>query len=262
MKKIKILVLLIVVFSLGGCSPSESAVQTTIAQTIDAQATATRTIRPTKLPTNTKTLIPTLTPRPTNTKMVAPTKTITSTLEPVPDPIIYSGSGSKILDIDDAMLGEARIVDITSEGSSNFSVKTYDANNNPIDLLVNTIGNYTGRHAIDWKGENTKRFEIKANGNWSFTFYPIAKEYMHVADASTPYIGQGDDVVVIQFNPDIGIVDCQTRGNLAIWAISYDGSNLVVNEIAPYFGEFLFPNGTRAMFVTAPGEWTFAATER
>ncbi|MDI6769757.1 MAG: hypothetical protein QMD04_08785 [Anaerolineales bacterium] len=256
-----------IIFALGlfGCAPGEGAIQTAIAQTAvkeiesdlpteTQQPKITNTLRPTR----TATIQP-----PTRTQAPTKTPTNTSTVTPIPEPVVYSGTGNKILDIDDYLVGKPRVIDITYKGSGNFAVISYDANNNYLDLLVNTIGNYSGRVPIDWADDETAtRFEIKGSGDWEFVFYPISRLYQHVAEAPTTYQGTGDDVVILLGNPDVGKIKCETRGNLVVWVISINGRDLLVNEIAPYEGEFLFPSGSAVIFVNAPGEWSITMTAR
>ncbi len=265
MKKAMLIFVMLMGMVVSGCGPSEEAIQTAIAQTIVKELESDVPVE-TQQPKITNTSSPTRTATlqlPTRTKEPTKTPTNTSTVTPIPEPVVYSGSGNKILDIDDYLVGKPRVVDITYRGGGNFAVIAYDADNNYLDLLVNTIGNYEGRIPVDWADNKTAtRFEIKGSGDWELIFYPISTLYQHIAEAPTTYEGAGDDVVILLGDPDIGKIICNTRGHLAIWAITINGKSLLVNEVAPYEGEFLFPSGSAVIFVTALGEWSLTMTER
>ncbi len=89
---------------------------------------------PSDTPKPTDTPQPTNTPRPTNTPLPTATNT------PIPEPIIISGSGDDVVDID-KWSGPAILI-INYQGRSNFVISNYGAGGEKIDLLVNTIGSY------------------------------------------------------------------------------------------------------------------------
>jgi len=117
-------------------------------------------LKPTRMPTNTK--VP-FTPRPTNTLGPTPTTRPTRTPTPIPQPIVLTGSGDAVVDIekDDS----AALVHITYTGSSNFIVWNYGTDGEKIDLLINTIGSYDGIRPLDFLvDEHTARFAVESSG--------------------------------------------------------------------------------------------------
>jgi hypothetical protein len=86
--------LVILLFGLTSCAPSETAIQTAIAQTAlakptdtplpTATATTTASSTPTNTPIPTATIKPTITPRPTKTPTETPFPTATPTFTPTP----------------------------------------------------------------------------------------------------------------------------------------------------------------------------------
>lgn len=72
-----------------------------------------------------------------------------------------SGHGDAVL----VSTGPAGIATIANQGSSNFVVKTY-ASHSSADLLVNEIGNYSGRQP--WPS-GPSFVVIQSDGNWSIT---------------------------------------------------------------------------------------------
>lgn len=204
-------------------------------------AAATATKRSTNTPKPTSTKIPTLTP--------APTKTPT---EP-PPPQAFSGNGDDVVTIDE--VGPA-VVDLTYSGGSNFIVTSYDSGGQQIDLLVNTIGSYNGRVELDfYDDENTAMLEIKASGPWTVIVTPLGEAGLRVATSPGTFNGSGDDVILLSGDPMTGSFINQGESNFVVWSIS-DSRDLIVNEIAPYSGTAIIPNGTFILIVKAESEWS------
>lgn len=262
MKKLVFLLLFTVI--LISCSPTDAQVQEAIEKTNNAASTqtagfksptskitATSTI--TFTPTITNTQEPTNTPKPTNTPRPSRTPT------PKPEPITISGNSDNVVDID-KWDGPA-IAKINFQGSGNFIVYNYGANNERYELLVNTIGAYEGTVPIDFAdNEETKRFEVKANGPWEINIL----DFTEVRRETIPgvFIGSGDDVIFLEGNnPDLLIVDgSNAESNFIIWAYGHR-RNLVVNEIAPYTGTSILENDVLVLVIKeGGGEWSLEVT--
>ena len=151
---------------------------------------------------------------------------------------------------------------IKHTGYANFAVKNYDQNNNNLDLLVNTIGNYEGNVPANFlDDEVTTRLEIVADGSWEVSINPL--DSARIFAVPTQITGVSDDVVVLSGNPDL--LKAQSgpaMSNFAIWAFGGDGRDLVINEIAPYTGTVLLPNGTFILVIVAEGNWSLEVTGR
>jgi len=257
-----IIILLVSVLVLSACgSPALSDAeiqQTAIAEALNSLQAATpenlslaEPIPPT--PTQAP---PTLTPAPTNT----PVPTFTNT--PEPQPIVLTGSGDAIVDLN-KWDGPAVLKPSYSSGG-NFAIINYGADNERIDLLVNTIGAYTGTIFFDL-GENTTRFEVKASGPWQLTIQPFTPDYVRSVQAPGTIQGIGDDVIVIksELTPDTLIVDASTaNSNFAIICVGLSGRDLLINEIAPYSGTVLIPKDPFFLKITAEGNWQIEVTTR
>ena len=149
-------------------------------------------------------------------------------------------------------------VTIKSGGSSNFVVWNLDSSGNKIDLLVNTIGSYSGTRLIDaLQGQQTAALQIQADGNWSVTLKPLA--LLRVWDGTGSWTGKGDDLVVIQSGAFTGLDSVQItnsgQSNFVVWADG-DTKNLLVNEIGNYSGEQLMPAGTVLLEIQSDGAWS------
>lgn len=214
----------------------------------DAIATAFINLQQTQTagaPTNTATPLP-----PTRT----PLPTVTST--PLPQPIILTGTGDSIVDID--KWSSVALLKVTYTGGSNFVVRNYGAGNDVIDLLVNTIGAYSGSQLIDiYDNDQTVRFEVKASGPWEIQVLPI----IHLRKETMPgtITGIGDDVVLLQGTgtPDMLRADAsQSTSNFIVYALTNFNFELVFNEIAPYTGTVLIDGTTNLLQIKAEGPWS------
>ena len=239
-------VLFIIVLLLCSCSSSTTATE---------PAKPTSTITNTPLPTNTPE--PTSTPRPTNT----PKPTTTPT--PVPQPIIFEGSGDKIITLDEPLIAP-RILELSNTGSSNFIVKSYDQFGNDIDLLVNEIGSYQGKMLIGMMldEEPVSRFEIQSSGSWNLIIYPFSIDYMDALEVPGRYEGKGDSVVVLIGEPDIVTFTTTERDNFIVYAYTNERRELLLNEIGPYSGEKVLPNGVMVLNVFINGVWSMEITAK
>jgi len=169
-------IMVIVVLLLAACSsaPNEAAIQTAIEMTKIAQPPSTSTLEPTNTRKSSPSLTPkpTNTPEPTNTRRPTNTPLPTATPTPEPQPIILTGKGDSVLEVE-KWNGPA-LAKIKYNGGSNFAVINYDAQDERIDLLVNTIGKYEGIIPLDFTdGEYTARLEVKASGEWEIQILPI-----------------------------------------------------------------------------------------
>lgn len=206
-------------------------------------------------PTITRTPRPTNSPRPTNTPRPTATRT------PEPDPIVLSGTGDSVVDVE--KWNGLAIAHITYTGSGNFAVWNYAANNGKKDLMVNAIGNYEGNLPLDLlDAELTTRFEIEASGQWEIQIIPFAD--IRVVEVPGIAAGTGDDVLAIVGGgrPDTLVIDgSKASGNLIVWGWG-KSRDLLVNEIAPYIGTVLVPshvptdNNVLVLAIKAEGNWS------
>lgn len=264
--KIKLITITIIIILIASCSPAPSSetIQTAIAQTQNANQsqptntqpppTITDTLAPTNTPGPTNTPRPTRTPRPTNT----PRPTATPTR--APEPINYTGTGSTVLDID-KWPGPA-VLHITNNSSRYFSVESYDANNERMDLLVNTSGPYDGQVLIDlYEEDHTSRLAIEATGDWTIDILPLeAALFLKIPGIIE---GTGDDVIVICCNGDLAtIIGNQSSDYFGVYSYGTNGTDLLVNTSDPYEGTVILPPGALILTVEATGPWTIELTSK
>jgi hypothetical protein len=203
-------------------------------------------------------LAPTATKRPTSTPK--PTRTPTNTPEPV-ETLLFSGQGDDVIKLN--KWDGFAFLHITYSGARNFIVKNYDKDGNDIDLLVNTVGAYDGYLPLDlFDDEDTDRLEIKASGPWQVEVFPLEQDYFHTIEFPGEYYGIGDDVVMMEKSASfIVIFSAEGTRNFIVKAISDSGSDLLVNDIAPYAGASIVKKDTFMFVIKATGPWYMGIDE-
>ena len=200
------------------------------------------------------------TPRPSETP---PEPTPIPTPEPTPAPafadITLTGVGDAV-PVFSIPENSAAIAQITHTGGSNFAVWSLAADGSNNDLLVNTIGGYSGVVLFDeGSGVHSVAFEVTAGGSWTIVIRPVTAA--RAWNPSAPLNGRGDDVVRIT-PPISGFASATVQhtgsSNFAIWAYASSGADLLVNEIGSYLGDVLIASGTFLFEVSADGAWTVA----
>ncbi|MBA2311661.1 MAG: hypothetical protein H0V97_02550, partial [Actinobacteria bacterium] len=156
----------------------------------------------------------------------------------------------------------AAIAEISHSGGANFAVWAVDGAGQQTDLLVNTIGNYTGTVLFDESASShTDAFDVEADGTWTITIKPVTEAFEW--DGSEVLTGSGDDVAVLDPAPS-GLKSTTLThsgsGNFAIWAYG-PSTDLLVNEIGNFSGEVLLAEGTFLFEITADGPWTIGPPE-
>ncbi len=244
MRKLSLLILTVLL--LTACSTPETQV---IVVTDKPKETATA-IPPTNTPTITNTSPPST---PTRTPTIPPSPT------PEPEPIILTGSGDAIVDIE--KLNVPMIVHIVGNpGSHHFAVINYDENNEQIDLLVNTTDPYDGVRPLDFKDDVwTVRFEVKASGDWTIEVLPLKDANFVIVPGIIQ--GEGDDVIfLLEGRPDTATIKGNSIGH-HFAVISYgNGRDLLVNTTDPYEGTVMLDPSTVILEIKADGAWEIEIT--
>jgi hypothetical protein len=175
-------------------------------------------------------------------------------------PFTISGTGSAVIPLSVPGDGPA-IVDFTHNGSSNFSVVSLDAGLAHIELLVNEIGQYTGRRGLNVGNfsftapDIVRHLDIDADGAWSAIVRPISEARIITSALN----GSGDDFVVLRGPTPTTLTSTHNgSSNFAVWALEPSGAlgDLLVNVIGPYSGTDVVPRGTKFLDITADGAWT------
>lgn len=176
--------------------------------------------------------------------------------QPSPD-ISYSGSGDTILEIAlPAGPDSIGVGAFTHTGSSNFSVWSLNNNLEQDDLLVNTIGNYSGTVLFNMSSSTTiTALEIGADGPWTLTLKDVRT--LRELTQGSENTGQGDDVLVYYGEATVADISHSGEHNFAVWSYG-DENDLLINEIGPYSGQVRWQAGPSIIEVTADGAWTIS----
>lgn len=266
----------VVIFMCLGClvlglmiNPSPSSEETPTARAV-AQATeavppadvpeATETPSPTETPTDIP--VPTNTPEPTSTPEPTETPRPTSTPTATREPIVITGSGDSVIDIDKG--DEPALAHITGNSASrHFAVISYGVNGEQIDLLANTTDPFDGIRPIDFMpNEHTSRLEITATGEWSIEVYPLVGA--HTLSVPGVFEGAGDDVLVLTGGtPDLAAITGNADGrHFAVLGYG-NGQDLLVNTTDPYYeGTVILDRNTMVLEVNAEGAWSISVSGR
>jgi hypothetical protein len=163
-------------------------------------------------------------------------------------PITKKGKGDGVVKLPAGV--EAATVKATHKGSSNFSIEAMDSGNDMTDLLVNTIGSYSGKTMYS-EGSPAK-LKVTADGPWTITIAPVSTAKVFAASAD----GKGDSVLLW----DGGAVDWALKhsgkSNFAIKFIGTEGQDLLANDIGKYSGVVPTSEGPAVVIVTADGAWS------
>lgn len=170
--------------------------------------------------------------------------------------INISGSGDTATDGIELQAGWAIFDGTHSNGSSNFAVHLQDETGQDLELLVNTIGTYSGKTFAIIPSAGTYYLNVAADGSWNFDIYQTPP--VEMPDAPTELTGSGDDVVFV--NTESGNYKLSfTHTGQSNFAVHLNGQNLLVNEIGQYEGSTRQPlqdTGMYCFVVTADGDWS------
>ncbi len=236
------------------------ATQTEKAQPTNTQL-PTNSPAPTDTPAPTNTSAPTNTPAPTSTPKPTNTPAPTNTPTLTPTPIVLTGTGDAIVDVEKES-GPALVHITGNASSSHFAVINYDANNEQIDLLVNTTDTYDGVRPLDFlDGQQTYRFEVKATGVWTIEVLPLSSIHKLVIPGEVS--GTGDYVFAINGGtPDTAVIT--GNANSRHFAVLGYGStkDLLVNTTDPYNGTVLLSSDLIIIEVDSESDWTITINTR
>lgn len=144
-----------------------------------------------------------------------------------------------------------------NSGSRHFTVTSFDADNNIIDLLVTSNEPYSGIVAIDLPtSQQAAKVKIVATGAWSVDVYPISAA--PTVSTASPRTDAGDSVLLIEGEPTDAMINGNpTSGFFAVTAFDKDGKylGLLANSLKPYSGVTPLPRGARLLKIAAVDEW-------
>ena len=177
--------------------------------------------------------------------------TVMPTVEPTPEPVIVSGSGKVATDNINVPFAIS-VLTIRHTGSGHFAVQAYQGDGS--DLLVNIVGNYTGKR---WLAKGDYIFDISADGAWEIV---ISRIGLQEAIAEDGFFGEGDEVCGLFMPPSTKAWELSHNGtgHFAVIAICAGGRNLIANEVGKFSGSGVvrFPEGPCFFEVSADGAFS------
>ena len=145
---------------------------------------------------------------------------------------------------------------IKGSGSGNFAVWSYD-DGEPIDLLVNEIGSYSGIRPLNLQDRTVVFFEVSSSGSWEIIVAPLSAA---PSMDSTTYTGRGDYVLIMESpgSNDPARITFTHSGssNFAVWQYGLADVKLLVNEIGSYQGMVLGVRDALLFDISADGSWS------
>ncbi|QEW01237.1 TM2 domain-containing protein [Microbacterium caowuchunii] len=166
----------------------------------------------------------------------------------------HTGTGDGLITLPEGAAGG--LVTAAHNGSRNFALSVLDAGNSSTgELLVNTIGSYTGSTAwgINALGDGT-RIQVTADGEWTITIAPMGTAPTLASN------GAGDAVFLYDGGAAALTTTHDGARNFVVIEETADLFNigLLVNEIGAYSGTVPISAGPSVLAVTADGNWTLA----
>lgn len=169
------------------------------------------------------------------------------------DESTVTGVGDSVVDI--PCSGTPCAIELHHDGGSNFAVWCVDSSGNNLDLMVNTIGQYSGIVTDFSDSDDAAMLSITADGNWSITFRPL-KNIQQMTNGTQM---QGDNVVYLdeQSLTKLNITN-QGSSNFVVKGIGMDRSDLLVNEIGSYTGTVIWNEPQSILIVQSDGTWSMS----
>lgn len=179
-------------------------------------------------------------------------QTTTTTTLPGWEAFTVEGSGDDVINfaVPD---GDPAVLEFSYSSGSNFSVWSYTAGGERLDLLVNEVGAYRGARPVNLlAGEIVGELEITASGPWTIR----VRQLLDSPTLSSSLQGSGSEVVVYTATASRLQVTHQGSSNFAVWAWSASGRDLLVNEIGAYQGTVRIDPSTVIIEIEADGSWS------
>lgn len=162
-----------------------------------------------------------------------------------------SGTGDSVVDL--PVAGTPCLISISHDGGSNFAIWSVNSSGENVDLLVNTIGSYSGTVTNYGKHTESAMLSIKADGNWTITIAPLSS--MQPLENGATYTG--DDVRYIDTTTLTKItIENTGDSNFTVRGIGISSAKLLVNEIGSYSGTVIWNENQSFLIVGSNGNWS------
>jgi hypothetical protein len=150
---------------------------------------------------------------------------------------------------------EPQLVTVTNSGGENFAIESLGSDNSLQELLVNTIGAYSGTTALNFRSQTTTFLKVTSTGSWTLKLNNITNARSFSGSIS----GHGDDVLMYTGGTAVGTIDNSGGENFAVTEYPKGSPNLLVNTIGQYHGQQPLSKGPSILVVESTGNWTISA---
>jgi len=175
--------------------------------------------------------------------------------DPLPEPIILTGTGPSVIDLDKGSYPALAVIEGGSAGQV-FSVIAHDASSDIPNPLVTAFDVYKGIRPLDVEANSlTTRLEVEARGDWSISILPVTEA--DVLTVPGTYEGEGDAVLILE-----GIANTATISGGAVnslFAVFGHGGLLpdpMVTAFEPYEGQVVVEPETVLLEIQATDTWS------
>ena len=146
----------------------------------------------------------------------------------------------------------ATVLHITHEGTSAFTVQTNNADGEPIEKLVETVGHYDGSRAVNLIVEDViSGIEVVADGDWSITATYLGSLDRDLDQAS----GSGDDVLLMDLTSPAMTITHDGQSDFYVFLWAFDSQGFLVNDSGPIDTTVSVPLGGVVIEIHADGNW-------
>lgn len=174
------------------------------------------------------------------------------TQTPIPAPVVYSGSGDDVIEIDPPE--GVYVLHITGNASaSHFAVKGFTSSGDSTELFVNTVDPYDGV-TID-PSLSTELLEISASGDWTIELVSIYS--MPTISEGDTFDGTGDAILMVEsYGSTATIKGNDSAQHFAVKSFGSSKNDLLVNTVDPYEGTVMLSGDPIILQVTSSDSWT------
>ena len=166
------------------------------------------------------------------------------------DPFTIRGSGTQVVSLDTAVSRDS-LVTLAHKGSGAFTASSLDADQQRQQLLVSTVGPYSGTTLLTADvGHAVAQIAIVADGEWSLNVRDVSEAREFVTTVS----GRGDDVV--RYIGGAGDLAASFPGD-APFVVRRAGrpDRLLFDEVGPFAARTPLSAGPALLVVSARGPW-------
>ncbi len=166
--------------------------------------------------------------------------------------IPYAGDSNSVISVD--ILSGSKIVEFSCPRCAGYTSVWADSTDGSSDLLVNTVGAYSGRTLpgfLDWTSVRYDSLEITADSAWTLQLLDVSS----ARQVGSSFSGSGDDVVLVNAPGNVATMSHHGSGYFGVWSVDYNGDvNLLANTVGDFWGRV--PALTPALMkIESEGNW-------